>query len=125
MSTLGSTFSRVAEEHGLRPAGDPNPNAGSFYRSDQVSFAKAGVPALYLQAGKDYVTPLGFDPYEFRLRHYHQVTDSIHPEWNLEGTARDMRILFETALRVANADDVPRWVAGHEFEEEWKALYGR
>ena len=27
--------------------------------------------------------------------------------------------------RVANADDVPRWVQGHEFEEEWKALYGR
>ncbi len=125
MSTLGATFSTVAEERGLRPAGDPNPNAGSFYRSDQVSFAKAGVPALYLQAGKDYVDSLGFDPYEFRLRHYHQVTDSIHPEWNLAGTARDMRILFETALRVANADDVPRWVAGHEFEEEWKALYGR
>ncbi len=125
MSTLGSTFSNVAEGHRLRPAGDPNPNAGSFYRSDQVSFAKAGVPALYLQAGKDYVTSLGFDPYEFRLRHYHQVSDSIHPEWNLEGTARDMRILFETALRVANADDAPRWVAGHEFEEEWRALYGR
>ncbi|NIS65931.1 MAG: M28 family peptidase, partial [Gemmatimonadales bacterium] len=75
MSTLGTTFSTVAEEQGLRPAGDPNPNAGSFYRSDQVSFAKAGVPALYLQAGKDYVDSLGFDPAEFRLRHYHQVSD--------------------------------------------------
>jgi len=125
MNTLGSTFQAVAEEHGLRAEGDPNPNAGSFYRSDQVSFAKAGIPALYLQAGRDYVTPLGFDPGEFRQRNYHQVTDTIHPEWNLEGTVRDMRLLFETALRVANADDVPRWVPGHEFEEEWKALYGR
>jgi Zn-dependent M28 family amino/carboxypeptidase len=125
MNTLGSTFQAVAEEYGLRTEGDPNPNAGSFYRSDQVSFAKAGIPALYLQAGRDYVTPLGFDPGEFRQRHYHQVTDTIHPEWKLEGTVRDMRLLFETALRVANADDVPRWVPGHEFEEEWKALYER
>jgi Zn-dependent M28 family amino/carboxypeptidase len=124
MSTLGTVFTAVAEENGLRAVGDPNPNAGSFYRSDQVSFAKAGIPALYLQAGTDFVEPIGFDPLEFKLRHYHQVTDDIQPEWDLEGTARDMRMLFETALRVANADDQPRWMPGNEFEEEWKALYG-
>ncbi|UCG85524.1 MAG: M28 family peptidase [Gemmatimonadota bacterium] len=125
MNTIGATFSTVAEEHGLTAKGDPNPNAGSFYRSDQVSFAKAGIPALYLQRGTEYVEPLRFDPDEYRQQHYHQVTDEIRPEWDLEGTARDLRILFETALRVANADDAPRWVPGHEFEEEWKALYGR
>ncbi|NIM52929.1 MAG: M20/M25/M40 family metallo-hydrolase [Gemmatimonadales bacterium] len=123
MSSLGSVFAEVVEENGLRPAGDPNPNAGSFYRSDQVSFAKAGIPALYLQRGKDFIEPLGFDADSFRLAHYHQVTDEIPPQWNLEGTARDVRILFEAALRVANADEQPRWVPGHEFEEEWKELY--
>lgn len=123
MSTLGDVFATVAEEHGLHAVGDPNPNAGSFYRSDQVSFAKAGIPALYLQAGTEYVDSLGFDPREMKQRHYHQVTDEIHDEWDLTGTARDMRILFETALRTANADERPRWVPGHEFEEEWRALY--
>jgi Zn-dependent M28 family amino/carboxypeptidase len=125
MNTLGQTLAAVAEEHGLRPTGDPNPAAGSFYRSDQVSFAKAGIPALYLQAGTDYVEPLGFDPRAFRARHYHQPSDEIHPEWNLDGAARDMTLLLETALRAANADEAPRWVSGHEFEEEWRALYGR
>ena len=124
MSTLGATFADVADERGLTPSGDPNPKAGSFYRSDQVSFAKAGIPALYLQAGTDYVEPLDFDPRAVKQQHYHQVTDEIHDEWDLEGTARDMRILFETALRVANADAQPRWVRGHEFEEEWRELYG-
>jgi Zn-dependent M28 family amino/carboxypeptidase len=124
MSSLGTVFATVAEENGLRPAGDPNPNAGSFYRSDQVSFAKAGIPALYLQRGTDFIEPLGFDPDSFRLAHYHQVSDEIPPQWNLEGTARDVRILFEAALRVANADEQPRWVPGNEFEEEWKELYG-
>jgi Zn-dependent M28 family amino/carboxypeptidase len=125
MSTLGTTFTEVVEQRGLRVSGDPNPNAGSFYRSDQVSFAKAGIPALYLQRGTDFAEELGFDPAELRDRNYHQVTDEILPEWDLEGTARDMQILFETALRVANADDQPRWMPGNEFEEEWKELYGK
>ncbi len=125
MNTLGSELRAAAEEHGLQATGDPNPAAGSFYRSDQVSFAKVGIPALYLQRGRDYVEPLGFDAEEFHQRHYHQVTDEIHPEWDLTGTARDMQLLFEVALRVANGNDMPRWVAGHEFEEEWKQLYER
>lgn len=123
MNSLGRSFAEVAAEYGLKAAGDPNPNAGSFYRSDQVNFAKAGIPALYLQRGTDFVTPLSFDPDELRLRNYHQVTDEILPEWDLAGVARDIRVFIEAALRVANADDQPRWVEGHEFEEEWKALY--
>jgi Zn-dependent M28 family amino/carboxypeptidase len=124
MSTLGDLFAEVIRERGLRPAGDPNPAAGSFYRSDQVSFAKAGIPALYLQAGQDYVEDLGFDPAAFRLQHYHQVTDVIHPEWDLAGVERDMRLLFEAARRAADADEQPRWATGNEFESAWRNLYG-
>jgi Zn-dependent M28 family amino/carboxypeptidase len=125
MSTLGDVLAEVAREHGLRPEGDPNPAAGSFYRSDQISFAKAGIPAIYLQAGRDYVEPLGFDPAAFRLQHYHQVSDRIHPEWDVTGVERDMRVLFEAALRVANQDEQPRWAPGNEFEAAWQELYGR
>jgi Zn-dependent M28 family amino/carboxypeptidase len=125
MNTMGETLAGVAEGNGLRATGDPNPAAGSFYRSDQVSFAKAGIPALYLQAGTDYVASLDFDPAAVKAEHYHQPSDEILPEWDLEGAARDMKILFEVALRTANADEAPRWVPGHEFEEEWRALYGR
>jgi Zn-dependent M28 family amino/carboxypeptidase len=125
MSDLGTTFKQVVEAEGLRATGDPNPNAGSFYRSDQVNFAKMGIPSLYLQAGTDYVKPLTFDPAEYREQHYHQVSDELRPEWNLEGTVRDMRVLFETALRVANTDAQPRWAPGNEFESAWKALYGK
>ena len=34
---------------------DPNPQAGYFYRSDHVSFAKKGVPMLYADGGNDKV----------------------------------------------------------------------
>ncbi|MFP4624500.1 MAG: M28 family peptidase [Gemmatimonadota bacterium] len=125
LNSIGQEFGAVAEEWGLTPKGDRNPNAGSFYRSDQVSFAKAGIPALYLQSGNEYVNPLDFDAGEYKLARYHQVNDEVTEQWDLRGTERDMRLLFEVALRVANADEQPRWVAGNEFEEEWKALYGR
>lgn len=124
MNSLGEVFIDVAESYGLAAAGDPNPAAGSFYRSDQLNFAKAGIPALYLQRGRDFAEPLDFDPEARRLEHYHQPSDQITPEWDLKGVERDMRILFETALRVANADTQPRWVPGNEFEAAWEALYG-
>ncbi len=133
-NTLGDVLREVAAEHqvnladgstkALRVTGDPDPGAGSFYRSDQVNFAKAGIPALFLNPGVDYVAELGFDPEEYHTTHYHQVADEVDEAWDLAGLERDLKVVFETALRVANADSMPRWVPGHEFEEEWKALHG-
>ncbi len=125
MNTMGEVFTEIVERYGLRAAGDPNPMAGSFYRSDQLSFAKAGIPALYLQAGSDYVGDPGFDVAALRDDRYHTVRDVITPEWDLSGLERDLRILFKVALAVANADEQPRWFDGNEFEAAWQELYGR
>lgn len=125
MNTLGTLFADVVKEHGLQPAGDPDPAAGSFYRSDQLSFARAGIPALYLQAGRDFVEDPGFDVAAHRLENYHQVSDTICSRWDLSGTERDVRVLFDVALRVANAHEQPRWLPGNEFEAAWNALYQR
>lgn len=125
MNTLGPVFEEVVRSYGLEPAGDPNPMAGSFYRSDQLNFAKAGIPALYLQAGRDYARELGFDPVADRAERYHQVHDIITKGWDLTGLERDLRILYAVSLRVANADEPPRWFEGNEFESAWRALYGR
>lgn len=32
-------------------SGDPQPSSGFFYRGDQFSFAKAGVPGVWAQTG--------------------------------------------------------------------------
>ncbi|HVS16826.1 MAG TPA: M28 family peptidase [Thermoanaerobaculia bacterium] len=123
-NSLGAALREVAAEQGLTVTGDPNPNAGSFYRSDQVNFAKVGVPALFVLPGRDYVEPLPFSVDEYRDAHYHQPADEVNDQWNLAGAERDMRVVYETALHVANADEMPRWTPGNEFEETWKALHG-
>jgi Zn-dependent M28 family amino/carboxypeptidase len=134
-NTLGDRLREVAaetivagpggQERTLQVTDDPDPRAGFFYRSDQVSFAKAGIPALFVKPGVDYVTPPKVDPEEYLREHYHQVTDRINEAWDLEGAARDMRVLFRTALKVANDPEIPRWRPGNEFEAEWRKLHGR
>lgn len=124
-NTLGQALKDRAGAAGLTVTGDTRPSAGSFYRSDQVNFAKAGIPALFLNPGSRYLEPLDFDPAEYQDSHYHQVSDEITPQWNLAGLERDMRLVYETALGVANDPEMPRWAAGNEFEETWKELHGK
>ena len=116
--------SSVGDGQAIVVRGDPNPSAGSFYRSDQVNFAKAGIPALYLNPGSDYIEPLPFDPLAYEEAHYHQVSDEVRDEWNLAGLERDLRIVFRAAVAVANGDEMPRWRPGNEFEGAWRQLHG-
>ncbi len=131
-NSLGTVLKEVAAEFdapgqeggGVRVTGDPDPNAGSFYRSDQVNFAKAGIPALFINPGVDYVPALAFDPKLYEEERYHQVNDEVNEKWNLAGAVRDMKIVFRMALKVANADEMPRWNPGNEFELAWRKLHG-
>jgi Zn-dependent M28 family amino/carboxypeptidase len=133
MSTLGDALRQTAAEftvttkEGARVpvtvSGDPNPNAGSFYRSDHVNFAKAGIPALYYKPSLNYVNPPKTDPKQYEEGHYHQVSDQVNGSWDLSGLERDMRILFKTALRVAEDGNIPRWTPGNEFEAAWQKLH--
>ena len=135
MNSLGEALREVAARYpvpsterevmGVEVKGDTNPNEGSFYRSDQVNFAKVGIPALFVQPGNDHISTLDFDPSEYKDAHYHQVSDEVNRSWDLSGLQRDMRIVFETVLKVANAEEMPRWNPGNEFEEEWKQLHGK
>ncbi len=122
-NSLGDALREAAAAAGVVVTGDPNPAAGSFYRSDQVNFAKAGIPALFVNPGVDH-DDLGFDPREYRDAHYHQPSDEIRDQWELTGLVRDLQLVYAAATSVANADPMPHWAAGNEFEQEWRQLHG-
>jgi len=48
--------------------------------------------------------------------HYHQPSDEYDPNWNLSGMIEDALVGFWTGLAIANADEMPTWNAGDEFE---------
>ncbi len=119
-SSIDQIMKLIADEQGRVVKPDQFADKGYFYRSDQFSFAKIGVPAMYLDTGTDFVDrPPGWGKQQ--LDHYtevsyHQPSDEYDPGWNLDGMIDDALLGYWTGLAIANADDIPTWNAGDEFE---------
>jgi Zn-dependent M28 family amino/carboxypeptidase len=119
-STIDGLVDAVAAEQGRVVKPDQFADRGYFYRSDQFSFAKIGVPAMYLDTGTDFVDR----PPEWgrqQVNHYtdvnyHQPSDEYDDSWNFDGMVTDALLGYWTGLAIANADEMPVWVAGDEFE---------
>jgi Zn-dependent M28 family amino/carboxypeptidase len=99
---------------------DQFPDKGFFYRSDQFSFAKIGVPAAFFDAGTEVIgKPPGWGKQaqqEYEDRHYHQPSDELKDDWNFEGAVEDTQFLFYLGLKLANSQRMPVWKVGDEFE---------
>src|SRR5262245_11823991 len=99
----------VVAKQGRMMAADEEPEKGFYFRSDQFSFAKRGVPALYTKS----VTVE--DAKEFTEKRYHKPSDEFDPAWDMKAAAADGDALLEVALRVANGGEWPEWKPGTEF----------
>jgi len=101
----------------VRP--DPNPEQGFYFRSDQFSFARSGVPALYAKAGLDDSArgPVwGQAQLDDYLAHrYHQTGDKYSADWDVRGTLDDLRLYYEVGNRLAHSRRFPRWYSNSEF----------
>ena len=53
---------------------------------------------------------------EWEDRHYHQPSDEILDSWDLSGMVEDARLLFVAGVEIADADEMPTWTPGDEFE---------
>jgi hypothetical protein len=119
-SSIDTIVSAIAAEQGRVVKPDQFADRGYFYRSDQFSFAKIGVPAMYLDTGTDFVDR----PPEWgkqQVNHYtdvnyHQPTDEYDDSWNFDGMIADALLGYWTGLAIANADTMPVWQEGDEFE---------
>ncbi len=104
---------------------DPNPQAGYFYRSDHVSFAKKGVPMLYADGGVDAVDggiAAGKAFAEtYTAQRYHKPMDEYAEDWDLTGMQEDVTALYSVGLKIAKSDAWPTWYPGNEFEAIRKA----
>jgi Zn-dependent M28 family amino/carboxypeptidase len=119
-SSLDAVALDVAGYQGRTVKGDQFPDRGFFYRSDQFSFAKVGVPAFYFDSGTEFVgRPAGWGAEQieaYEANHYHQASDELTPDWNFDGMVQDARFGFHAGVIVANDDALPQWNAGNEFE---------
>ena len=119
-SSIDKIMTLIAKEQGRIVKPDQFADKGYFYRSDQFSFAKIGVPAMYLDTGTDFVDrPPGWGRQQqdhFTEVNYHQPSDEYDPSWNFDGMVEDALLGYWTGLAIANADAMPSWNTGDEFE---------
>ena len=119
-SSLDEIAARVAATQGRVVKGDQFPDRGYYYRSDQFSFARIGVPALFFDDGTDFIgRPPGWGREQieqWELRKYHQPSDRLDDSWNFDGMIEDAQLAMLSAWLVAQADALPAWKPGDEFE---------
>ena len=127
MNVVGSGASQIEDilaaelkKQDRTPSPDPEPEKGSFYRSDHISLAKVGVPMLYAGGGVDLreggrAAGMALRD-DYRANRYHQPSDEFKADWDLRGAVEDITALYGVGADIANSDAWPTWVKGNEFK---------
>ena len=118
-SELEGVLRDAAALQGRELHADPNPEQGAYYRSDNLSFARGGVPALYAIGGIDDSARgprFGQAQLDDYLEHrYHQPEDAYSPDWDVRGTLDDLNLYYRVGMRLAQMHRFPNWYRGSEF----------
>jgi Zn-dependent M28 family amino/carboxypeptidase len=119
-SELDDYVRSAAEEQGRVVLPDLAPERGSYYRSDHFSFAKQGLPSLYVTTGVQHIEN-GEEwgrsrKIEHNRQHYHRPSDEYDPNWDLTGAVQDLQLLFKVAYRLSMETAFPEWSEDSEFK---------
>ncbi len=118
-SELDAWLQRAAARNNIRVSPEPTPEAGYYFRSDQFSLAKMGVPMLYGRGGEDLVDggpEAGRRASEdYRANRYHGVEDEYDPNWDWSGALQDVRIYYDVGRALAMSTEWPNWYPNDAF----------
>ena len=118
-SSLDAVAAKVAGQLGRTLRGDQFPDRGYYYRSDQFSFAKIGVPGIYLDGGVEIIgKPEGWGREQidaYTANNYHQPSDELTDDWVFDGMVADTRFGLLVTWLIAEADEMQSWNPGDEF----------
>lgn len=108
-SQLDDYLMDAAHAQRRRVTADVAPEKGFFFRSDQLSFARAGVPVLYARsaATQPDAAPTAGDTIA--------AHGTFNPDWDLSGTVEDVRALFMVGSRLSMEDTFPQWKPGSDY----------
>jgi Zn-dependent M28 family amino/carboxypeptidase len=119
-STVDDLVRVHARRMGLEVHGDAHPERGSFFRADQLEFARVGIPVAYTGAGLQVIgKPDGYGDQlvaDYIAHDYHQVTDTMRPDWDIQGTRQHIELLLRLGYDIAQGNDYPQWYPDAEFK---------
>ena len=124
-SDLARLLAAAAGAEGLRVTADNAPGQGLFYRSDQLAFARGGVPAVFLGTGDSFRgRPAGYGQQvrdAYRAERYHQPGDELTDDLSMGGVLQQTRVAFRLGYALAASDLAPQWREGEAFAETRRA----
>ena len=115
-TTADFLINEAVAEFGLTAKADPSPEQGLYDRSDNVNFARKGIPAPTFG--------LGFTAFDDEInKYYHKATDEVE-SFDLNYAQLYWKSYILSAQKIANWSQKPQWTAGDKYEEVGKKLYG-
>lgn len=116
-TTAGDNIQTSCNVFGLEAIEDPAKEQGLFDRSDNVNFAKKGIPAPTFS--------LGFRSFDAEIfKYYHQPGDEVE-SLDFDYLLKYFRAYVLSARKIANDSEKPFWVEGDKYYEAGVELYGR
>ncbi|MDN4753202.1 M20/M25/M40 family metallo-hydrolase [Porphyromonadaceae bacterium W3.11] len=120
-SELDQYVERLAQDQDRYIAPEPSPENGMYYRSDHFSFAKVGIPSLFIKGwqdsrehGKEWAREQVLHYWETA---YHKPADEFDPQTaDLSGNVEDAKLFFKIGWQLANEDAFPVWSDKSEFK---------
>lgn len=98
---------------------------GTFFRSDNFPFARAGIPSLSFEPGSHYLDkPKDYAKRaqeEYTSARYHRPQDEFGPWYTLDGVVPETRVGLRTAIYAADASGQPTWDMDSEFRTAGEA----
>ena len=115
-TTADFLINEAVAEFGLTAKADPSPEQGLYDRSDNVNFARKGIPAPSFT--------LGFTAFDDEInKYYHKAADEVE-SFDLNYAQLYWKSYILSAQKIANWSQKPQWTAGDKYEEVGKKLYG-
>lgn len=114
-TTAAQDIKDASKAFGLTAIDDPAPEQGLFDRSDNVHFAKKGIPAPTFS--------MGFTSFDGEVtKYYHQPGDEANT-LDYDYLLKFFQAYVLSGRNIANGLDTPFWVKGDKYEAKGKELY--
>ncbi len=114
-TTAAPHIVKASAEFGLTAIDDPAPEQGLFDRSDNVHFARKGIPAPTFS--------MGFSSFDGEVtRYYHRPGDEADT-MDYDYLEKFIRAYVLSGRLIGNDPTTPVWTSGDKYEKAAKALY--
>lgn len=109
-------INEACEMFNLKTLADPAPEQGLFDRSDNVNFAKVGIPAPTFSPG--------FAEFSKEISKYYHRPGDHFDNLNLNYLDKFWKAFTQAGYNIANMEQNPKWIPGDKYESAAQELYG-